>query len=50
MLNLIYASSLLYAAALYTAFKLTQSIVENSRVQYAVAHCKAHLGARADLN
>jgi hypothetical protein len=50
MLNLIYTSSLLYAAALYTVFVLTQSITQNSRVQYAIIHCKARLGATTDFN
>jgi hypothetical protein len=50
MLSLIYASSLLYAAAIHAAFVLTQSIAENSRVQYAVVHCKSHLSATTDLN
>lgn len=46
MLNLINASGLIYAAALYLAVLAIQTIANNNRVQYAVIQCKTQISQR----
>jgi len=43
MLNLINASGLIYAAALYVVILTAQAIARNDRLQYAVIRCKARV-------
>lgn len=47
MLNLLNASGLIYAAALYLAVLAIQAIANNNRVQYAVIQCKTQINQRA---
>lgn len=46
MLNLINASGLIYAAALYAVILTVQTIARNNRLQYAVVQCKTRIPQR----
>lgn len=43
LLNLLKASGLIYAAALYLAILAIQTIANNNRLQYAVIQCKTQI-------